>query len=171
MEIIRQMQERKDLTERERNIRDYLMEHPEAVISMTAKQLGEVSYSSTAAVSRFCRKIGCQDYGEFRLRFLSELQSTEGGQETTTEHFVIQQQENAMTIMNKIADIDTLAVEKTKRLLTIDQLARVGKMVHEAKYIDFYAFDMNIHLARYGCSQFFHCDKVANTYADDGIAE
>ena len=39
MEIIRQMQERKDLTERERNIRDYLMEHPEAVISMTAKQL------------------------------------------------------------------------------------------------------------------------------------
>ena len=130
MEIIRQMQERKDLTERERNIRDYLMEHPEAVISMTAKQLGEVSYSSTAAVSRFCRKIGCQDYGEFRLRFLSELQSTEGGQETTTEHFVIQQQENAMTIMNKIADIDTLAVEKTKRLLTIDQLARVGKMVH-----------------------------------------
>ena len=169
MEIIRQMQERKDLTERERNIRDYLMEHPEAVISMTAKQLGEVSYSSTAAVSRFCRKIGCQDYGEFRLRFLSELQSTEGGQETTTEHFVIQQQENAMTIMNKIADIDTLAVEKTKRLLTIDQLARVGKMVHEAKYIDFYAFDMNIHLARYGSSQFFHCDKVANTYAEDNI--
>ena len=47
-----------------------------------------------------------------------------------------------MTIRNKIADIDTLAVEKTKRLLTIDQLARVGKMVHEAKYIDFYAFDM-----------------------------
>ena len=38
MEIIRQMQERKDLTERERNIRDYLMEHPEAVIFMTAKQ-------------------------------------------------------------------------------------------------------------------------------------
>ena len=69
MEIIRQMQERNDLTERERNIRDYLMEHPEAVIAMTAKQLGEVSYSSTAAVSRFCRKIGCQDYGEFRLRF------------------------------------------------------------------------------------------------------
>lgn len=169
MEIIRQMQEREDFTERERNIRDYLMEHPEAVISMTAKQLGEVSYSSTAAVSRFCRKIGCQDYGEFRLRFLSELQSTEGGQETTTEHFVIQQKENAMTIMNKIADIDTLAVEKTKRLLTIDQLARVGKMVHEAKYIDFYAFDMNIHLARYGCSQFFHCDKVANTYAEDNI--
>ena len=58
-----------------------------------------------------------------------------------------------MTIMNKIADIDTLAVEKTKRLLTIDQLARVGKMVHEAKYIDFYAFDMNIHLARYGCGR------------------
>ena len=45
MEIIRQMQERNDLTERERNIRDYLMEHPEAVISMTAKQVGEGSYS------------------------------------------------------------------------------------------------------------------------------
>lgn len=41
--------------------------------------------------------------------------------------------------------------------------------MHEAKYIDFYAFDMNIHLARYGCSQFFHCDKVANTYAEDNI--
>lgn len=32
-----------------------------------------------------------------------------------------------MTIMNKIADIDTLAVEKTKRLLTIDQMARLEK--------------------------------------------
>lgn len=169
MEIIRQMQERGDFTERERNIRDYLMEHPESILSMTAKQLGEVSYSSTAAVSRFCRKIGCQDYGEFRLRFLSELQNTEEMPENSAEHFVIQQQENVMTIMNKIADIDTLAVEKTKRLLTIDQMARVGKMVHEAKYIDFYAFDMNIHLARYGCSQFFHCDKVANTYTEDNI--
>lgn len=44
-------------------------------------------------------------------------------------------------------------------------------MLYKTEYIDFYVYDINVHLAEYGCSQFFHCGKIANTYTATNIQQ
>lgn len=56
MGLVKELRERKDLTEREESIRKYIFENPERLYDLSARELGEATFSSAAAVTRFCKK-------------------------------------------------------------------------------------------------------------------
>lgn len=169
MGLIKEMKSNTGLTEREIGLREFILKHPEKIAMMSSRELGEVTFTSAATVTRFCQKIGCKGYPDFRIRFLSEIKSgTAFGQE---EKIRLSQQENAMSLIQKVTDMQKRALEETRKELSMEQVIRVGEMLHKAEYIDFYAYDANIHLARYGCNQFFHAGKVANAYTESNIQE
>lgn len=169
MSLIKEMKNTMELTEREQDIRDYILEHPEKVSAMSSRELGEATFTSAATVTRFCQKMGCTGYPDFRIRFLSEVRS--GNTMQQEEKIRLSERENIMTLLQKVTDMQRHALEETKSELSMTQLIRVGNMIHQAKYIDFYAYDVNIHLARYGCSQFFHAGKIANAYTESNVQE
>ena len=49
---------------------------------------------------------------------------------------------------------------ETQKEVSYSQLMRVGKLIAEARSVDFYAYDMNVNLAQYGCC-LFSCGKKA----------
>lgn len=57
MSLRREMKQRTDFTEREQDICKYILEHPEAVKTMSSRELGAAAFSSAAAVTRFCKKM------------------------------------------------------------------------------------------------------------------
>lgn len=169
MTLIREMRKSEGLTDRERDICHYILEHPEQISAMSSRELGEATFTSAASVTRFCQKMGCKGYPDFRIRFLSEIRSELAAQESGKVQ--LSERENAVTIMRKVTEMQKWALEETRKELSLEQLMRVGDMLHKAEYIDFYAYDVNIHLARYGCSQFFHAGKIANTYTESNVQE
>ena len=46
------------LTETEKEIAQYIIEHPEYVLDDSAMKLGEKTHSSSAAIVRFAKKLG-----------------------------------------------------------------------------------------------------------------
>ena len=48
------------LTEREKDIRRYLLDHPEKVELFSARELGAATFTSAASVTRFCQKIAAK---------------------------------------------------------------------------------------------------------------
>ena len=78
MGIFNEIIEHESLTEREQSIRTFLIQHPEKLYNMTAHDLGEVTYSSAAAVTRFCKKLGCRGYQDFRIQFLQDYREQRG---------------------------------------------------------------------------------------------
>ncbi|MDO4296659.1 MAG: MurR/RpiR family transcriptional regulator [bacterium] len=161
MGIIKEMQKNEQLTEREKDIRNYILAHPENLDHFTSRDLGAATFTSAASVTRFCKKMGCEGYQEFKLRFLSDIRS---GSSEGEKMPVIAPKENVAVIMAKIYDIQKRVLDETRSALSLAQMYRVGGMLAQAKYIDFYAYDVNVHLAEYACNQFFYCGKVANTY-------
>ncbi|MDO4554879.1 MAG: MurR/RpiR family transcriptional regulator [Lachnospiraceae bacterium] len=172
MGLIKTLKNKKDLTEREVCIRDYILKKPECILSMSSRELGEATYSSAAAVTRFCQKLGCKGYPDFRMKYISDIQNNTDEEEMySAEKIHLVEKENAITIMNKIYHVNLHTMEKTKKDISLGQITRVSRLLDQASYVDFYAVDLNVCIADYGCNQFIHCGKIANTYHASNLQE
>lgn len=152
MSIIQTIKEQVNMTERERDICRYILENPEKIEEMSSRELGHATFTSAASVTRFCQKIGVKGFPEFKMQFVQELRT--GGME---EHSAVtmSERENVVTMVRKAEQIQKLAVEETNKELSYTQLVRIGKLIADAKSVDFYVYDMNNYLAKYGSALFF----------------
>ena len=167
MGLIQQMKKQENMTERERDICNYMLEHPERVETISSRELGHATFTSAASVTRLCQKLGQKGFPEFKLQFVRELQN--GQIEETQEKVAMSERENVVTIVRKATRIQQQAIEETKKEISYSQLVRVGKLIAEASCVDFYVYDMNVYLAEYGRSLFFHGGKVANVLSATNI--
>ena len=62
MSLLSTIEYQKGFSELEKKIADYLIEHKEDVIHMNLKELAEATYTSTATISRFCKKLGEKNF-------------------------------------------------------------------------------------------------------------
>ena len=97
MLLMREMRQVQGLTERD--ICNYILAHPEQVAVLSSRELGHVTFTSAASVTRFCQKMGCKGYPDFRLRFVSELKLTDAQAE---EKIKIEEQESVVSLVKKI---------------------------------------------------------------------
>lgn len=61
------------LNDLEMQVYTYILEHKGEVKYMTIRDLADAVHVSTATISRFCKKVGCGGYTEFKLRFKQYL--------------------------------------------------------------------------------------------------
>lgn len=167
MGLIQRMKKQQTMTERERDICNYILEHPERVESISSRELGHATFTSAASVTRLCQKLGMKGFPEFKMQFVRELQN--GQMEESQEEVTISERENVVTIVRKATHVQQQAIEETKKEFSYSQLVRVGKLIAEASCVDFYAYDMNVYLAEYGRSLFYHSGKVANVLSATNI--
>ena len=165
MSLLQDMKKHKHLTEREQDIRRFIMEHPEKIEEMSSRELGHATFTSAASVTRFCQKLGTKGFPEFKLQLVRELQYGTAEEEIVT----MSERENVVTMVRKATQVQKQAIEETKKELSYSQLVKVGRMIAEASCVDFYVYDMNVYLADYGCSLFFHAGKVANVHSATNI--
>ena len=167
MALIQELKAAQTLTERETDIRNYFLEHPELIMNMSCHDLGQATFTSAATVTRFCKKFGCKGYPEFKLRFLNEIAAGRTAEETSSVQ--LSERENMVTLLQKVSDVQAQALEVTRKALSLSQLLRIQRLLLEHPYIDFYAYDTNLQLARYASSLFFHAGKTAATYSETNI--
>lgn len=167
MSLIRQMRENDEMTERDKDICRYMLENPEKIEGLSAREIGLATFTSAASVTRFCQKLGVKGFPEFKIKFVSELRN--GLLEENEETVAVSEHENAVTMIRKVTKIEQQAIEETRKELSYSQLVRISRMISDAAAVDFYAYDMNVYLAQYGCSLFFHAGKQSNVYSATNI--
>ena len=108
------MKNQKTMTEHERDICNYILEHPEKVESISSRELGHATFTSAASVTRLCQKLGMKGFPEFKIQFVRELQS--GQMEESQEKVTISERENVVTIVRKATCVQQQAIEQKKRI-------------------------------------------------------
>lgn len=143
-------------------IKEYILENPEKIEKLSARELGQVTFTSSASVVRFCRKLGFKGYADFKLKFISELKFS--NDRVDKEKLKLLEKENVVTMLRKVNEVQKRAVDETTNNINFDTLKRVAELIHKAEIVDFYAYDTNYYLAEYGCSQYLHANKRAVAY-------
>lgn len=112
---------RKLLNKNENYLLKYILENTEKVANMKIQDLSKHTFTSTATIVRFCKKLGYNGYAEFKANLTNSI-NKEGDKITKTN--------------NDIFLFDDIA--KTRDLINEDLIEDVLSMINKAHRIDFY---------------------------------
>ena len=138
----------------------YIIEHSEEITSYSSHQLAKETYSSPTAVIRLVKKIGFENYNDFKLNIHTLLNKY------TLSNMRIISNEDLYTIKNKLAEIEIGIINQTKQQLNSNVFNEVMTMISRNKYIDIIANDANAAISEYGSHILSSVNKIVNVYHD-----
>lgn len=156
--ILEQFKKDFKLNENDLFIIQYIIEHSEEITSYSSHQLAKETYSSPTAVIRLVKKIGFENYNDFKLNIHSLLNKY------TLSDMRIMSNEDLYTIKNKLAEIEIGIINQTKQQLNSNVFNEVMTMISRNKYIDIIANDANAAISEYGSHILSSVNKIVNVY-------
>lgn len=137
-----------DLNETELIIYHYVIKNMEKITKMSIRELSQDSYVSTATILRFCRKMGCEGYSEFKLKLKLFNEKTE-----------IPGIDNEMDMI-----IQFLELSKSKEFK--EKIIQAVSCIKNANNISFLGIGTSGVLGKYG-ARFFSNIGYYSQYIDD----
>lgn len=160
MKLLKALKETKNFSAAENAVIAYILEDPKQAVALSIRDLSDRTYTSAAVIFRLCQKLGFKGYTEFKIKFFSEMNRVETFKALIGEK-PITEQDNARSIVDKIACLEIEALQETKNELDIAQLMKVADWAAKAEVLDFYSFDNNVRLAQLACAHFLQLGKLA----------
>ncbi|HLR09118.1 MAG TPA: MurR/RpiR family transcriptional regulator [Bacillota bacterium] len=144
-------------------VAEYILKHPDKVVTMTVKQLADASYASPSAVMRYCQTLGYKGYKEFKLKLsgdLAVIHSHDLEQETLAPGDSIDK------IMSVITNTNIQSLYSSLQLMQKDHVEKAFHYLLQAKKIDFYGVGSSYLIARDAVQKFMRINKVCTAYSD-----
>lgn len=138
----------KELSELEMAMYNYIITHGEQVTGMTIRQLAKELNVSSTTVLRFCSKLGCEGYSQFKYRFKEYLKD--------------KTQENVANDFTVIEDF----FAKVKDGDLNDQIRKVAQVICKNDRIFFIGMGSSGTLGKYGARYLSNYGKYA-MYMED----
>ena len=126
----------------------YVTAHETEVSYMTVRELARQNHVSTSSILRFCEKLGCEGYSEFREALRAELRARK-------EHAVGSDIRELMDYF-----------ERTRTEAFGESIERAVKLIHSARQIVFMGIGGSGILARYGARYFSNYGKLSFSIED-----
>ncbi len=161
-ELIKQLQEKKGFSESESMIADYLLANFRFLPSMSTRQLARETYTSSAAIVRFCQKLGFGGYTEFRVRFLAEMMQYI--ERPHGDNLEMTDRDSVHSILDKVTNIEIEALRDTYSMLDPADFMRAYRIISDAGHVDFYATDDNVNIANMAATNLLIAGLSATVY-------
>lgn len=154
------------LTETERRLASYLLEHSDKVIRMNAKEFAGACNSSPAAVVRFSQKLGFQGFTDLKLTLAQES----GQEDPDAFQSVIRDNDDMETIVRKAERIHLQNISLTYQMVNPTILSQAVEEICAGRHIHLFgvgasgllAMDFLYKSSRIGIPAFYHSDVHTN---------
>lgn len=142
MSLLSRIEYQSGFSELEKKIADYLIEHKEDVIHMNLKELAKATYTSTATISRFCKKVGEKNFNDFRVHFAEVTQSQSFATVNFNRPFL--PDSSVGEIQYNISDIYKQTIDGTNLVLDLNELNRAVDCIDQTNIIDILVLEIHI---------------------------
>ncbi|MGI5946026.1 MAG: MurR/RpiR family transcriptional regulator [Lachnospiraceae bacterium] len=138
----------KHLNDLELLVYEYVVKHPNQVKYMRIRELASEVHVSTSTILRFCKKMGCSGYAEFKLQFREHLNKKE-----------------QVPIRDDISEVIDF-LKKTSSEEFENKLDMLAKVIFEADNVFLVGSGMSGIVAKYGARYFSSMGKFC-LYIDE----
>ena len=160
----------------EKQIADYILKNPKKVVPLTIKELAQKTETSTASITRFCKKIGMKDFRALKLTIAvaaEQMPPQRADNESGEEDFSV----NAVS--NQVFDGITAMVDKFKKVIdekkiekTADKLLNSNRIfIYGAGSSGIVAMDFMHKLIRIGLTCIYNQDIHLQQISSLGLNE
>jgi len=156
--LLKQLEDKKIFSNTEQAIADYILKNYREIANLSTRQLAKETFTSSAAIVRFAQKLGFEGYTDFKSKFLSEVME----QWTDLPNKFITNKDSINDIIEKVVGIEIAALKETHDKIKIDEFIRAANYLSKAEYIDIYAMNINLNLARMAAESFIVAGKYCS---------
>lgn len=159
-DIINQLVEKHKLNENEKYLCQYMIENIDQIAFISSREFARKTYTNSTAILRFIKKLGFSNYNDFKVHINSYIRNL------NLNNKEIMSQEDLLSVVNKISDIEKYVIDSTKDSLSITTLKDIVEALDKAKYIDVIANDANAQIAEYASHNFCYIGKIMTVYTN-----
>ena len=138
----------KSFNDIEMTVYNYMMQNSQNIRYMTIRELADEIHVSTSTIMRFCKKIGCEGYAEFKVQFKIYLEKNKEQQPL----------DDISEITNYFESVNNSEFEKN--------IIKVAQLVSSAKQIIFIGVGTSGILGKYGARYFSNIGKFSHSIDD-----
>lgn len=125
------------------NIFNFVTSNPEKVPYMTIRELAEEAHVSTASITRFCQKLDCEGFTEFKLKFKLQKDQT-----------------RQVSFSNNISNVESFLLRMKEASYEADIL-KLANVLAESKSLVFVGLGNSGVMASYAARYFSSAGKFA----------
>ncbi|HCM7228904.1 TPA: HTH-type transcriptional regulator MurR [Klebsiella aerogenes] len=127
----------RELTENEQKIAGFLLEHIEALKTLSSRELAKNLSISQSSIVKFAQKLGARGFTELRMALIEEHTITREKQTDTVLHLhsSITSEDSLEMMARKLNREKQLALEQTCGLMDFDRLKQVIAVISQARFI------------------------------------
>ncbi|WP_138419937.1 MurR/RpiR family transcriptional regulator [Aquibacillus sediminis] len=146
-----------------RSVAEYIIQNPDEVVSMTVQELAEKTYTSAAAVMRYCQSLGFKGFKDFKLKLSGDLTVINLHE---VDKDTLEPGDSIDNIMTVITNNNIQSLHDTLHLLNQDQLKKAYNYLVDAKKIDFYGVGSSYLIAYDAIQKFTRINKICSAFSD-----
>lgn len=147
MGIIEQLTSYDKFTSSEQAIIQIIFQDTEYLKKATSQELAKKAYTSASTVARFCQKLGCKNYNDFRVQFYSEMEKQQYEHTFINASIPFKKDDTPEDILKQLTSLQCTALQETQSLINMERYNHAVQMLENAECIDIYGVGMNLHLA------------------------
>ena len=148
------------LNETEKGIWDYIIHHIETISKISSRELSRAKYTHPTTVLRFVKKLGYENYNDFKVNVAIQLKTME------QEDYRIAKDEELLLIQNKMSELNINIINQMRTVLNTEEMNRVYALLEKYSYIDFVATELNAIISQYASHLFFTEGKICQVYQE-----
>lgn len=148
-----------DMGKSEKKVADWLFSHSGEVLPYSITELASKCESSEATIVRFSKRLGCSGYQELKIVLAQESEK-----KVIAPH--ITDSDDCYEIFEKICNDAYMSLERTKRTLSADAMARAAKVISESGKIVLIGLGASASVAEDASNKFLRAGCNCAAYAD-----
>lgn len=144
-------------------VREFILSRPTSIVTMSIARLASAIDVSEPTINRFCHKLGCHGYPEFKLQLAQELAKSP---KLYSEH--VDGRDNTSAVATKILSTIQASVQSLKQTLDTDVIEQTALLFLHCKSVNFFgmgasgpvALDAQHKFLRLGMPVIAHTDYI-----------
>lgn len=152
----------KNLTETEQKIASYILESPEKIVNMTAKELAGVCGTVPSAVNRMCKSIGVEGFAKLKI----SLAATVGRDDYNDNNIPFNKEDNPNIIFNKVFNSGINTLKNTYQMIDFSKVDEISKRIASAQRIFIFGVGTSSVIAVDAAYRFSQLGVHAYAYTD-----
>lgn len=132
------LKQQSNFSDSERIIANYILNNPQKIAEMNIRELASSTFCSTATISRFCKKIGVDNFSRFKLQLASELSSS-GNTRRIEYNFPFLPSDTITDIKQTIKSLSLQTINDSDSFIDVELVYTAAKLIDAARQIDIYA--------------------------------
>jgi DNA-binding MurR/RpiR family transcriptional regulator len=120
-------------------IAEFILEHPNAALDASIGELAQLTGTSPATITRFCRQIGYQGYASFRVSIATELGRVSARETWKTDiGRAFGPDDSPDEVLSTLMNAHMRSLQETASMMDLKLLKRIAGRIASSTHVDIY---------------------------------